>query len=392
MKLYVGITDYDWFSLHSSKTFVDEVNFWRPSSRMGFNVLTWGEPFLFKLHSPLNFIVGGGFFTKFVRLPVSMAWEAFGEANGARTLEEVRARIGKYREQPIAPNEDPVIGCILLAEPFFFEKKDWIPVPMDFKPGIQMGKSYDLSSGTGHALWHQITERLMRATAKSVGPATVAAQEGARFGKPVMVTPRLGQGSFRVLVTDAYSYRCSMTSERTLPVLEAAHIRPYAKDGRHELSNGLLLRSDLHKLFDLGYMTIDPQAKTIVVSPRIREEYENGRDYYALHGRPLAAASKHVGHPLARKSHVPRRECVPSLSEMVNPQNSLLRFFRPYAFDLRIGLVEFMKIASTTRIFSASGSARISETNWSAMADMITPIQEAQQHSIEPKPLVISLE
>src|SRR5688572_24947256 len=297
MKLYVGITDYDWFNLHSSKTFVEEVNFWRPSSRMGFNVLKWGEPFLFKLHSPLNFIVGGGFFTKFLRLPVSLAWEAFGEANGARTLEEVRVRIGKYRAQPIGATEDPVIGCILLEEPFFFERSDWIPVPADFKPGIQMGKSYELSSGTGHELWHEVTERLMRARVKNVGPATMAAQESARFGKPVLVTPRLGQGSFRVLVTDAYSYRCSMTSERTLPVLEAAHIRPYARDGQHELSNGLLLRSDLHKLFDLGYMTVDPHDKKIVVSSRIREEYENGRDYYALHGRPLAQPQNSLAIP-----------------------------------------------------------------------------------------------
>ena len=297
MKLYVGITDYDWFNLHSSKHFVEEVNFWRPSSRMGFNVLKWGEPFLFKLHSPLNFIVGGGFFTKFLRLPVSLAWDAFGEANGARTLVEVRVRIGKYRAQPIGATEDPVIGCILLEEPFFFERADWIPVPTDFKPGIQMGKSYEMSSGTGLRLWHEVTERMMRAKVINVGPATIAAQEGARFGKPVLVTPRLGQGSFRVLVTDAYSYRCAMTSERTLPVLEAAHIRSYGKDGQHELSNGLLLRSDLHKLFDLGYMTVDPKDKTIVVSPRIREEYENGRDYYALHGRPLAQPQNSLAIP-----------------------------------------------------------------------------------------------
>lgn len=59
-------------------------------------------------------------------------------------------------------------------------------------------------------------------------------------------------------------------------------------EGRHELSNGLLLRSDLHKLFDLGYVTVDPDEKKVVVSSRIREEFENGRDYYALHGRALA--------------------------------------------------------------------------------------------------------
>lgn len=300
--LWVGITDYDWFKLHASKPVVDEVNFWRPSSRMGFNVLKWGEPFLFKLHSPRNFIVGGGFFTKFLRLPVSLAWEAFGEANGAQSLDEVRVRISKYRAQPIGETEDPVIGCILLQEPFFFEESDWIPSPPDFKGPTQIGKSYDLLSGTGLMLWREVTARLNEGVARPsgrayIGPATIAAVDSARFGKPVLVTPRLGQGSFRVLVTDAYSYRCSMTLERTLPVLEAAHIRPYGKDGLHELSNGLLLRSDLHKLFDLGYMTVDPEEKSIVVSPRIREEYENGRDYYALHGRLLAQPQNSLADP-----------------------------------------------------------------------------------------------
>lgn len=96
MNLYVGITDYDWFTLHASKESVEEVNFWRPSSNANFKVLEWGEPFLFKLHAPRNFIVGGGFFTKFLILPVSLAWETFRDANGARSLEEVRLRIAKY--------------------------------------------------------------------------------------------------------------------------------------------------------------------------------------------------------------------------------------------------------------------------------------------------------
>jgi putative restriction endonuclease len=288
LKLYVGITDYHWFHLHASKENVEEVNFWRPSSQLGFNVLQWGEPFLFKLHSPQNYIVGGGFFTKFLRLPVSLAWETFGEANGATSLEEVRQRISKYRRQPIERGDDPQIGCILLEEPFFFEQDDWIPSPPDFLPPTQMGKSYDMESGTGLMLWREVTARLERAKVKTLGPATEAAQEGARYGKPILVAPRLGQGSFRMLVTDAYRYRCAMTSERTLPVLEAAHIRPYAAGGDHALPNGLLLRSDLHTLFDLGYVTIDPSERRIVVSRKIREEFENGRDYYRLNGEKLA--------------------------------------------------------------------------------------------------------
>jgi putative restriction endonuclease len=101
-----------------------------------------------------------------------------------------------------------------------------------------------------------------------------------------MVRPRLGQGSFRVLVTEAYQRRCALTGEKTLPVLEAAHIKPYAHQGPHRIQNGLLLRSDLHILFDHGYFTITPEHR-VLVSKRIREEFENGRDYYALDGNPV---------------------------------------------------------------------------------------------------------
>lgn len=286
MKLYVGITDYDWFKLHASKGSVDEVNFWRPSSTANFKALQWGEPFLFKLHAPRNFIVGGGFFTKFLRIPVSLAWETFGEANGAQSLEEVRLRIAKYRKHSILPAEDPQIGCILLEEPFFFDEADWIPSPSDFKREIVAGKGYELDGGTGSMLWKEVSARLERARLRSLGPATVAAIEGG-YGSPVLIMPRLGQGSFRLLLTDAYRYRCAMSGERTLPVLEAAHIRPYSQAQDHSLSNGLLLRSDLHKLFDLGYVGVNPKTLRIEVSRRIREEFENGREYYRFNDQAL---------------------------------------------------------------------------------------------------------
>ena len=102
-----------------------------------------GEPLLFKLHSPRNFIAGGGFFAKFVPLPLSLAWEAFGIGNGVYSLEEGRRRISKYRRMPIGPQEDPNIGCIVLAEPFFFPQELWIPMPSDFSLTIVRGKGYD---------------------------------------------------------------------------------------------------------------------------------------------------------------------------------------------------------------------------------------------------------
>jgi putative restriction endonuclease len=97
-------------------------------------------------------------------------------------------------------------------------------------------------------------------------------------------------------VIEAYERRCVVTGERTLPALEAAHIVPVTEHGTHELSNGLLLRRDLHALFDQHYVTVTPD-KTVLVSKRIREEFENGREYYALHGKRIRGPRLDVNAP-----------------------------------------------------------------------------------------------
>lgn len=71
-----------------------------------------------------------------------------------------------------------------------------------------------------------------------------------------------------------YQRLCAVTGEKTLPVLEAAHIKPFASRGPHRVSNAILLRSDLHKLFDLGYVTVTSDLH-LEVSPRLREEWHN---------------------------------------------------------------------------------------------------------------------
>ena len=67
-------------------------------------------------------------------------------------------------------------------------------------------------------------------------------------------------------------------------VLDAAHIRAYSAGGCHEVSNGLLLRTDIHKLFDRDYVTVDPDFRFAV---SLREDFQNGRHYYELAGQPL---------------------------------------------------------------------------------------------------------
>ena len=81
-----------------------------------------------------------------------------------------------------------------------------------------------------------------------------------------------------------------MTGEHSLPVLEAAHIKPYAEGGAHAVVNGLSLRSDLHRLFDRGYVTVDEEQR-FVVGRRLKDDFENGRSYSGLHGQALAVPS-----------------------------------------------------------------------------------------------------
>src|SRR5580704_17643107 len=65
----------------------------------------------------------------------------------------------------------------------------------------------------------------------------------------------------RVSVTSLYQHRCAVTGERTLPILDAAHIRPYEEGGEHDVTNGLLFRTDIHRLFDKGYVTISNDSR-----------------------------------------------------------------------------------------------------------------------------------
>jgi HNH endonuclease len=280
INLVVAVTDDDWFEMLRQHVNLSEVNFWAPSAA-SFRALQPGEMFLFKLHAPRNVVVGGGIFAYANALPCSLAWSAFGEANGARSAQEMRARIARYRRTDPSDRSDFSIGCRILTQPFFFEEPDWIPVPPSWSSNIVSFKTYSADDGEGLALWEAVNDRLMRS------PFPGLADAAARFGAPHLIRPRLGQGAFRVLVTDIYQRRCAVTEERTLPALEAAHIRPYGDGGEHEAPNGLLLRRDIHSLFDAGYVTVTTDLR-FEVSRRIREEFENGRHYYAYQGQQIS--------------------------------------------------------------------------------------------------------
>lgn len=281
MKLYVGITDSSWFRfLRSNKA--DEMNFWRPRATGQFKALEPGELFLFKSKFPSNRIVGGAFFLRHTTLSLDLAWKAFGTANGTDSLEKLRKMIQGHRRD----NEfNPIIGCTILTQPFYLDDGETIDPPSDWSSNIVSGKSYEVLLGSEGLRLFEQAQSVFSANLTGFNGNSLK-EENERFGKSQLVAPRLGQGGFRIMVMDEYSRKCAITGEKTLPVLEAAHIQPYSENGPHEICNGIFMRSDLHTLFDGGYMTLTKEFN-VEVSKRIREEFSNGREYYALHGKKL---------------------------------------------------------------------------------------------------------
>lgn len=280
---WVAVTHDDWFDFLARRRHRDEVNFWTPSDYYAFRG-TPGAPFFFRLKAPRNAIGGFGCVASFSRLPDWLAWECFGEGNGAATFEEFKRRLDRLRERNRLRGGGgglSQIGCIVLVQAVFFPSEEWIPQPADWPPQNLRYKRYDLTVGEGARIWRACLERA--AAGAHAGQPAVVRDERPRYGEPLLVRPRLGQGAFRVAVMDAYERACAVTREHSLPVLEAAHIVPFAQGGPHEVRNGLLLRSDLHRLFDLGYVTVTPELR-LEVSGRLRGEFENGRTYYPMHG------------------------------------------------------------------------------------------------------------
>ncbi|HOA58141.1 MAG: HNH endonuclease [Actinomycetales bacterium] len=96
------------------------------------------------------------------------------------------------------------------------------------------------------------------------------------------VLQRLGQAEFRARVLKAYGGTCAITGTTEEGVLQAAHILPIGNGGRHTVANSLLLRADVHNLFDLGLLTITPGMK-VAVDPTVTDGI-----YRGLVGRPVS--------------------------------------------------------------------------------------------------------
>lgn len=159
--LYLSITDTTWinFIKNNKDNLGKYINFWRPGGK-AFKALKQGELFLFKLHSKKDKgengeIVGGAYYYGFEKMSPNEAWNRFGIGNGASTLFEKCSLINEYRTRNNLKDIDE-IGCIILYEPFFFDKESWIDSPVDFGKSIVSGKKYDISFGVGKEIYEKV--------------------------------------------------------------------------------------------------------------------------------------------------------------------------------------------------------------------------------------------
>ena len=298
MKIYVYPTDAAWFDYLSRRSNTDEVNFWRPGGKQPFTQLSTGEILLFKLKGAINKIAGGGVYLRFSFQSIAAAWDAFGDKNGAPAFDRFRELLAIHG----ADDPSRTIGCVVLVDPVFLPRASWIDPPGDYERNSPQGMAFNAESGSGRALFEWAQEVLFRTGAQVLAEAPAASEyaprPGAMWSEPALARRRLGQGGFKFMVSEVYGRRCAISGERTMPVLEAAHIKPVSKGGEHLLSNGLLLRMDIHTLLDAGYIGITPDLR-VRVSPRLDAEWGNGKIYYQHDGQALRLPNTAAARPSA---------------------------------------------------------------------------------------------
>jgi len=106
------------------------------------------------------------------------------------------------------------------------------------------------------------------------------------------VVQRRGQPEFRDKLIAAYGGRCAVTGCDAVAALEAAHIIPYSGEQSHHVTNGLLLRADIHTLFDLDLIGIEPNTLTIAVAPTIKSTA-----YAEINRQKIAAPASNADSP-----------------------------------------------------------------------------------------------
>lgn len=277
-----------------------ELALWRPLSKQGSALLVGpGEPFMFGEMLASGSAVqvrGGGVLSGVSRMFLTEMWEWFGEESGASSLTQLRQQYAAVTGG-LDDGDDPEVEAILIYDVRFFAPSEYLEVPVDPVGFVlERGAYFELDGRTD-------TDPIVRAVLTYVQPAPSTSQDEVTQavltkirGQAKAVVARIGQGAFKAMVSEAYKHHCALTGDKVRPVLEAAHIKSFASGGEYRLDNGILLRSDMHTLYDRGYISFDVDAR-LMVSPQLRQRFGNGDWLYARVGQAITVPERAVDRP-----------------------------------------------------------------------------------------------
>ena len=271
-------TDFDWFNFLRRNNSLTTINFWTPTD---WNVKSLSEGdywyFVLKGREPRK-LGGGGRFIHYEILNVSQAWTRYGIGNGVESKEILTGKLNDYKKRNskhYVYQNDPKIGCIILRDCIFLDDVNQRYVSeyaLEFAPSIVKYKTFPLSPLHLYSF----------SSNSEQNNNELISDEDARRRVVSSIVTRQGQGAFRQSLIMAYHSKCAITGCDAIDALEAAHIMPYRGVHSNVVRNGLLLRSDIHTLFDLGKITISQEYKVILHPDLINTSYNK------LNGRKIA--------------------------------------------------------------------------------------------------------
>jgi putative restriction endonuclease len=259
MMIAIAPTDIDWFQFLKQRLNFSAINFWtdRPWNPRRINE---GDKFYFLLKAPIRKIGGYANFVYYENLTIEEAWQKFGRGNGVNSLYE----LGVKATGELEPDFTTEIGCLVLENPVFLEIEDYFhPTEYNLSFSNQISKL---------KYYSQLNQINFASDYKQVGFsfASFNSKENYEFKESSRVK---GQSKFRQSLTKFYNQQGAISGETCLTILDAVHINPHINENKNHIKNGVLLRSDLHKLFDEGLLTITPDYKVVIADELATSDY-----------------------------------------------------------------------------------------------------------------------
>lgn len=248
----ISPTDIKWFDFLKENQLCSFINFWTPTP-WNIKGLNAGDKLYFMLKKPIRKIGGFGEFVEYKNVTPEEAWNEFGYRNGRESktdfLQSLKKFISKHSIRFDTNNIDGAshkIGCIVLKNCEFWDEENYLE-PSDF----------NISFPNQVVTIKYYNENNIIQDSHNIEKSNFNIVSEPREENKYEVNRRIGQNNFKAKLLKAYNNKCCISGETIPELLEAAHIQNYKNVLSNHVQNGLLLRVDIHRLFDNNLIYID---------------------------------------------------------------------------------------------------------------------------------------